>query len=109
MPNKSSDSDKNKKKPAGFSSKPIKKSKETRKQGNKEEDIKNMEEGIKNKEGGQDVGEPASDEGIEEVTNSLVAQTLDREITTEMEESYLTYAMSVIVMRALPDVRDGID
>jgi len=31
-----------------------------------------------------------------------------REITTEMEESYLDYAMSVIVSRALPDVRDGL-
>ncbi|MBN1258547.1 DNA gyrase subunit A [Candidatus Peregrinibacteria bacterium] len=31
-----------------------------------------------------------------------------REIVTEMEESYLDYAMSVIVSRALPDVRDGL-
>ena len=30
------------------------------------------------------------------------------EITTEMERSYLDYAMSVIVTRALPDVRDGL-
>jgi len=30
-----------------------------------------------------------------------------REITDEMKESYLAYAMSVIVSRALPDVRDG--
>ncbi|MFA5926177.1 MAG: DNA gyrase subunit A [Parcubacteria group bacterium] len=30
-----------------------------------------------------------------------------REITKEMKESYLAYAMSVIVSRALPDVRDG--
>ncbi|MCX6766794.1 MAG: DNA gyrase subunit A [Candidatus Moranbacteria bacterium] len=30
-----------------------------------------------------------------------------RELTTEMKESYLAYAMSVIVARALPDVRDG--
>jgi len=30
-----------------------------------------------------------------------------REITDEMKESYLAYAMSVIVARALPDVRDG--
>lgn len=29
-------------------------------------------------------------------------------ITQEMEESYLTYAMSVIMARALPDVRDGL-
>ncbi|KKS95848.1 DNA gyrase subunit A [Candidatus Giovannonibacteria bacterium RIFCSPLOWO2_01_FULL_43_160] len=31
-----------------------------------------------------------------------------REIVTEMQESYLDYAMSVIVARALPDVRDGL-
>src|SRR3990167_7009823 len=30
-----------------------------------------------------------------------------REITEELKESYLDYAMSVIVARALPDVRDG--
>ena len=29
-------------------------------------------------------------------------------ITTEMKSSYLSYAMSVIVARALPDVRDGL-
>ncbi len=31
-----------------------------------------------------------------------------RPIVTEMEESYLSYAMSVIVSRALPDARDGL-
>ncbi len=30
------------------------------------------------------------------------------EITTEMKSAYLDYAMSVIVQRALPDVRDGL-
>lgn len=32
----------------------------------------------------------------------------NREISDEMETSYLDYAMSVIVSRALPDVRDGL-
>ena len=31
-----------------------------------------------------------------------------RSITDEMQESYLDYAMSVIIARALPDVRDGL-
>ena len=31
-----------------------------------------------------------------------------REITEEMQESYINYAMSVIISRALPDVRDGL-
>ena len=30
----------------------------------------------------------------------------DRDIVKEMSESYLNYSMSVIVSRALPDVRD---
>lgn len=33
---------------------------------------------------------------------------LDVDITNEMKSSYLAYAMSVIVARALPDVRDGL-
>ncbi|KKU94465.1 MAG: gyrase subunit A protein [Candidatus Jorgensenbacteria bacterium GW2011_GWA1_48_13] len=32
----------------------------------------------------------------------------EKEITEELRESYLDYAMSVIVARALPDVRDGL-
>jgi DNA gyrase subunit A len=32
----------------------------------------------------------------------------ERQIETEMQESFLDYAMSVIVDRALPDVRDGL-
>jgi DNA gyrase subunit A len=31
-----------------------------------------------------------------------------RSITTEVKQSYLDYAMSVIIARALPDVRDGL-
>jgi DNA gyrase subunit A len=34
--------------------------------------------------------------------------TLHRDIVDEMKESYLNYSMSVIVSRALPDVRDGL-
>ena len=36
--------------------------------------------------------------------DKIIEQPIDR----EMEEAYLNYAMSVIVMRALPDVRDGL-
>lgn len=45
---------------------------------------------------------------IDEAGNSGIGQVLPRNITTEMQESYLDYAMSVIVARALPDVRDGL-
>ncbi len=37
-----------------------------------------------------------------------IGSILPRPIVTEMEESYLDYAMSVIVSRALPDARDGL-
>lgn len=47
------------------------------------------------------------DDGGEE-TAVLGGSIDERGIVREMEESYLTYAMSVIVSRALPDVRDGL-
>jgi len=40
--------------------------------------------------------------------DALTGRIEDRELTTEMRSSYLDYAMSVIVGRALPDVRDGL-
>ena len=41
----------------------------------------------------------------EELKHGYIAS---RDIVEEMEESYLNYSMSVIVSRALPDVRDGL-
>jgi DNA gyrase subunit A len=38
---------------------------------------------------------------------ALTGRIEERELTQEMRSSYLDYAMSVIVGRALPDVRDG--
>src|SRR3989344_5799268 len=43
---------------------------------------------------------------MSEINN--IGQVNKRAIEREMEESYLDYAMSVIVARALPDVRDGL-
>ena len=40
--------------------------------------------------------------------NGSSSQVFDLPIEDELKESYLTYAMSVIVSRALPDVRDGL-
>ena len=39
----------------------------------------------------------------------LTGRIEERELTQEMRSSYLDYAMSVIVGRALPDVRDGLN
>jgi DNA gyrase subunit A len=44
-------------------------------------------------------------EGAEALTGGRIEE---RELTNEMRSSYLDYAMSVIVGRALPDVRDGL-
>jgi len=38
----------------------------------------------------------------------LTGKVVDLEIETELRDSYLTYAMSTIMDRALPDVRDGL-
>jgi DNA gyrase subunit A len=43
-----------------------------------------------------------------EETDLNIGHVSPRSIEQEMEESYLDYAMSVIVARALPDVRDGL-
>ncbi len=39
---------------------------------------------------------------------NAIGKILPVEITTEMQKNFLDYAMSVIVARALPDVRDGL-
>ena len=43
-----------------------------------------------------------------EKENNEIGRIKPREITEEMRESYINYAMSVIVSRALPDIRDGL-
>ena len=44
----------------------------------------------------------------EQSINNNAGKIEDLSIVTEMQTSYLDYAMSVIVARALPDVRDGL-
>ena len=44
----------------------------------------------------------------ESSSNRREGAVIARSITSEMRESYLDYAMSVITSRALPDVRDGL-
>jgi DNA gyrase subunit A len=39
---------------------------------------------------------------------NAIGNLKDREIIPEMQDSFLSYAMSVIVDRALPDIRDGL-
>src|SRR6476660_4950162 len=50
---------------------------------------------------------PAPPEG-DGLLEALTGNVEPRELEQEMRSSYLDYAMSVIVGRALPDVRDGL-
>ncbi|MBZ0172402.1 MAG: DNA gyrase subunit A, partial [Phycisphaerales bacterium] len=43
-----------------------------------------------------------------EAPDNEVGRLVDIKIETELQDSYLTYAMSTIMDRALPDVRDGL-
>ena len=53
-----------------------------------------------------EVDEIIGDEGL---TDAVVPQRVQPvDLQMEMQRSYLDYAMSVIVGRALPDVRDGL-
>jgi len=47
------------------------------------------------------------EEITEEVADGIVPDLRDAEIVGEVQNSFLDYAMSVIVARAIPDVRDG--
>ncbi len=52
---------------------------------------------------------PSVPEDSAEAANAAaMGQTVDLAIQEELADSYLTYAMSTIVDRALPDVRDGL-
>ena len=48
-----------------------------------------------------------SDEQLDDVSDNIGA-VIDQLIERELHDSYLTYAMSTILDRALPDVRDGL-
>jgi DNA gyrase subunit A len=78
----------------------------------KDKNQDNQEDSDKNKETDPSLfdDQPTKKKPAEEVQGQIVEfadNISDRAITEEMETSYLEYAMSVIVSRALPDVRDG--
>jgi len=50
----------------------------------------------------------AKKESEKEPAKQAGARVVEQSISSEMKESYLDYAMSVITSRALPDVRDGL-
>ena len=52
--------------------------------------------------------EAASEEDLEKVESGIVAGINDVDTVELVKTSFLDYAMSVIVARAIPDVRDGL-
>ncbi|WP_328589994.1 DNA gyrase subunit A, partial [Streptomyces cacaoi] len=50
--------------------------------------------------------QPAADSELVDTSAGMRVEPVSLE--TEMQRSYLDYAMSVIVSRALPDIRDGL-
>jgi len=70
-----------------------------------EEEVSNTEESDKAAEGPAGEDDGGDDDAV---TLIDIGKVDGRDIVNEMKESYLDYAMSVIVSRALPDVRDGL-
>jgi DNA gyrase subunit A len=48
------------------------------------------------------------DKEKKDAATTVAANVIDQPIVSEMRQSYISYAMSVITARALPDVRDGL-
>ena len=80
-------------------------------------DVENPENGKES--GNENTGEPDKSEegpgnkeeaaeGTGEEQQSIGGKVILRNVEEEMKNSYINYAMSVIIGRALPDVRDGL-
>ncbi len=67
-----------------------------------------VEEGTVVAEGGEITALETNDSRIGTIEETRFGKLKYINIVQEMEKSYLDYAMSVIVARALPDVRDGL-
>ena len=90
------------------------KKKKTNKEPEEQGELLNESEEEKTDETTEDTtGETSSEttdpnENPQETITEFLGNITDQPIVKEMETSYLEYAMSVIVSRALPDVRDGL-
>ena len=56
----------------------------------------------------EETPEDEEDVEIEGIEEGIVPALIDKDLVTEVKKDFLDYAMSVIVSRALPDVRDGL-
>ena len=46
--------------------------------------------------------------GEEAAKSGIIPEMIDRDVAKEVRTAFLDYSMSVIVSRAIPDVRDGL-
>ena len=56
----------------------------------------------------EEIVEEVSDQEIEDLEEGIVPELIEKDLSQIVKNSFLEYAMSVIVSRALPDVRDGL-
>ncbi len=90
----------------------MKKDKQNKKQkeekDEKKEDMNAQAASEENTESAEDQKSGPKSERVLEATKTEYGLIAPQPLTEEMSRSYLDYAMSVIVQRALPDVRDGL-
>ena len=72
-----------------------------------EKDILNEEE-LENQVDEETPEEEEEEVEIEGIDEGIVPALIDKDLVSEVKIDFLDYAMSVIVSRALPDVRDGL-
>ena len=76
-----------------------------------EKELENFnDEDEENKEENLDKEEISDEEEkeLEDIEEGIVPELIDKDLSQIVKSSFLEYAMSVIVSRALPDVRDGL-
>ena len=69
--------------------------------------VKTMAEEIKENEVVEEQEDEVDEAELEKIEEGIVPGLRDTDLAAEVKNSFLDYAMSVIVARAIPDVRDG--
>ena len=72
-----------------------------------ENEEKKIEEVVEN-EDNTNLDERYNDKVDTSATAGIIPGLTDRDVTSEVKTAFLSYSMSVIVSRAIPDVRDGL-
>ena len=73
-----------------------------------EKEEENIEETNETEEDQIEENTPVDEETLENIEEGIVPELIDKDLSSLVKSSFLEYAMSVIVSRALPDVRDGL-